>query len=104
MDHDPPIEPRQGEGEDDRSLWSELGLPELDLLEGGESPEVDRELLLRLVRRELTERAARIVYRLIYTYANWNDAHTQILVEEFAKRQESGRDQQDEADDEEPGP
>jgi len=104
MDQNPPIEPQGEEGEHARSLWSELGLPEMDPLEGGEAPEVDREVLLRLVRRELSERAARVVYRLIYAYANWNDAHTQLLVEEFVRRQREEQVQQDEADDEEPGP
>lgn len=54
------------------------------------APEVDRELLWALVRQELEEHTARAVYRLVYSFQSWNDAHTEILVGEFHRRE--GRD------------
>ena len=49
------------------------------------APEVDRELLLGLVRRELSEEEAREVYRLIYSFMSWHEAHAEMLVEEFRR-------------------
>ena len=51
------------------------------------APEVDRELLQALVRRELTEETARAVYHLIHSFRSWNEAHAQILIEEFRRTQ-----------------
>lgn len=49
------------------------------------APEVDRDLLQALVRRELPEADARLVYRLIHSFQSWNEAHTQVLIEEFRR-------------------
>lgn len=50
------------------------------------APEVDRDLLLALVRRQLPEADARLVYRLIYSFKSWSEMHTQLLIEEFHRR------------------
>lgn len=47
------------------------------------APEVDRKLLLSLARGELPEDQARLVYRLVYSFKSWCDAHTEVLTEEF---------------------
>ncbi len=49
-------------------------------------PAVNESLLLALVRRELSEARARNVYRLVYTYEPWNEAHTRLVVQEFRRR------------------
>jgi hypothetical protein len=77
---------REGEGqgiEQSGSVWAELGLPEPQPADSGQGPAVDWALLRRLVRRELPEQAARMTYRLIEAYSEWNAAHAQILIEEF---------------------
>lgn len=50
------------------------------------APEVDRELLLSLARGELPEDQERLVYRLVYSFKSWCDAHTEALTEEFHKK------------------
>ena len=75
--------------EQSNSLWSELGIPAPQAIGCGPAPEVDRELLRRLVRQELPEQAARMTHRLIDAYPEWNEAHAQLLIEEF-RRRESG--------------
>lgn len=47
------------------------------------APEVDRDVLVALVRRELPQEQARLVYWLIYAFKSWSDAHNDVLVEEF---------------------
>ncbi|HQU43679.1 MAG TPA: hypothetical protein PK867_12760, partial [Pirellulales bacterium] len=39
------------------ALWQKLGLPDTDFLDPSRAPEVDEELLRRLVRQELPESA-----------------------------------------------
>jgi hypothetical protein len=41
---------------------------------------------MALVRKELPRARAREVYRLIHTFAEWNEAHTRLLAEEFQRR------------------
>jgi len=36
------------------------------------APTVDEELLLRLIRRELPEKSAALVYRLVYSFRSWH--------------------------------
>lgn len=67
------------------SLWDELGIPEPVFDTDSAAPDVHQGLLRRLVRGELSERNARAVLRLVYTFANWNDAHTRMLLEELGK-------------------
>ena len=49
------------------------------------APELDEDLLRALVRRELPQPSARLVYRLVYSFKSWHEAHTRILVEEFRR-------------------
>ena len=49
------------------------------------APELDEDLLRALVRRELSKASSRLVYRLIYSFKSWQEAHTRILVEEFRR-------------------
>jgi hypothetical protein len=52
------------------------------------APEVDRDLLVSLVDQELHEGKARLVYRLIYSFKSWYDAHTEVLIEQFRSRRQ----------------
>ena len=49
------------------------------------APEVDRDVLTALVRRELPYEQAQLVYELIYSFRSWSEAHTEVLIEEFRK-------------------
>lgn len=50
------------------------------------APEVDLELLRRLVRKELAVEDAQLLYELIHAFRAWDDAHTQLLVAEARLR------------------
>ena len=52
-----------------------------------DSPAVDREILLKLVRKELSKDLVKSAYRLIQTFENWKQAFEEIIVEEFPNRQ-----------------
>jgi len=85
---------REGKDQDQEkslSLWAILGLPEPVPHKDGTAPPVDGELLRRLVRQELPEQAARMAFRLIDAYREWNMAHAQLLVDEFKSRQADER-------------
>lgn len=73
-----------------KSLWSELGLPEPIYRPADQAPEVERDLLVRLSRGELSERNARIIYRLIHSFESWRDAHAEVVVDEYHRKQTSG--------------
>lgn len=68
------------------ALWRELGLGEPDFLDPSMAPEVDEVLLRHLVRQELPQSVARALYRLIYSYPNWHEAHGNVLRDEIEKR------------------
>lgn len=86
MNADPNREPDAPDEQQDFSLWGELGMTEPEPLADGRAPPVEWTLLRRLVRQELSERAARVAYGLIHTYPEWKTAHAQVLVEEFKAR------------------
>ena len=67
------------------SLAAEFGLKKPPFRDEELAPEVDRELLTRLVRRELPESTMRTVHRLILSFASWNDAHAEIIATEFRR-------------------
>lgn len=67
------------------ALWRELGLGEPDFLDPSLAPDVDQALLRRLIRQELPENVARAVYRLIYSFSSWHEAHGRILLDELKK-------------------
>lgn len=50
------------------------------------APEVAHEVLLALARGELPDDQARLIYRLVYTFKSWRDAHAEILIKELHKR------------------
>ena len=50
------------------------------------APEVDRKVLVSLVRRQLSREHARLIYQLIYSFQSWSDAHDEVLIEEFRNR------------------
>jgi hypothetical protein len=52
------------------------------------APEVDRDWLVSLFDQELHEGKARLVYRLIYSFKSWYDAHTEVLIEQFRSRRQ----------------
>jgi hypothetical protein len=56
------------------------------------APDVDRDILMSLVRRDLPEDQARLVYMLTYSFKSWSDAHLEALTEEH----HAGRKKRDE--------
>jgi hypothetical protein len=50
------------------------------------APDVDRDVLVSLVRGELPEDEARVIYRLVYSFKSWCDAHTEVLAEQSRRR------------------
>jgi hypothetical protein len=68
------------------SIWQLLNLPEPRRSDNNDSPAVDRELLRRLVRKELSSGATRAVYRLIDAFDCWKVAFAEIVIEEFRQR------------------
>lgn len=81
-----PNGPTQTDRGYDVTLWQELGLPEPRFEDERTAPAVDRDLLGRLVRKELSEDASRDVYRLIVSYASWRDAHAQVVANEYRRQ------------------
>lgn len=59
------------------------------------APEVDHDLLRALVRHELDEPTARSVYEFIYSFKSWNEAHTEILSDEFRRNHGEAREKPD---------
>jgi len=57
-------------------------MSEADFLDESLAPPVDDELLIALVRRQLSRDEARDVYELIYSFRSWNAAHNRILITE----------------------
>lgn len=95
VSNEPPLDAEQksaahdAEKEVPKSAWAELGLSEPEFLDDSLAPEVDDGLLRRLVRQELPENVARAVYRLIYSFASWHHAHSQVLLEELKKSRQA---------------
>lgn len=81
-----PLPDTPDDGEPQPSLWDELGIPEPVFDADAAAPGVHLELVRRLVRGELSEGNARAVLRLVYTFGNWNEAHTRLLLEELGKK------------------
>lgn len=55
------------------------------------APEVGRDVLRSLVRGELPDGQARLIYLLIFSFKSWRDAHVEVLIEDNrAGRQERG--------------
>lgn len=67
------------------SLWKWLDLPELRGSDA-EAPQVEREVLLKLARKELSPGAARAAYLLIDAFESWKKAFAEIVIEEFRRK------------------
>ena len=67
----------------ERSSDSEFVLAPGDFRDESLAPEVDRELLMRLIRSELSEEASRAVYRLIHCFKSWRDLHAELTASHF---------------------
>jgi hypothetical protein len=52
------------------------------------APNVDQALIKALVRRELSTADARAVYRLVYSFKSWSDAHINALVRDYQRAKE----------------
>lgn len=55
--------------------------------ECNEAPELDCDLLRMLVRRDLADEEARLVYELIHRFKSWDDAYRQMLIAQQVKNQ-----------------
>lgn len=78
------------EGPEPPSLWKLLNLPEPRRSGARNAPEVDRALLLKLVRKELPRDAVAALYTLIDTFESWNKAFVELIAEEFRKKYPPG--------------
>jgi len=68
-----------------------MGFRPCNFRDESEAPPVDEQLLLRLVRRELPEKIAALVYRLVYSYQSWHTAFSRLVREGFAKSNDECR-------------
>jgi hypothetical protein len=68
------------------SLWKLFNLPEPRRLDDRDAPEVDRELLRKLVIKELPRDAAAAVYMLIDAFDSWRKAFAELVIEDFHRR------------------
>ena len=73
-----------------QSFWSKLGLPETEYIDDELAPEIDKALLLRLVRQELSEDVARPLYRLIYSFSSWHQAYSAVMIDELKRISSNG--------------
>jgi len=64
-----------------RAEANRLGLTQLVFRDESSAPELDRELLSALARRDLAEPVARLVYRLVFSFESWHEAFTQAVIE-----------------------
>ncbi len=65
------------------SLLVELDKPRPPFKDESLAPAVERALLWRLVRGELSDAEAEGAYRLVYSFRSWDEAHTEILVQHY---------------------
>lgn len=68
-----------------QSFWAELRLPEPEFFDESLAPAVNEAVLRSLVRQELPVNGARAVYRLVYSFRSWHEAHAKVLLEELIK-------------------
>ena len=69
-----------------RQAWSELGVSAPAMEDDALAPEVDRALLVRLIRGELEESTAESVHRLVLAFPSWRDAYATAAETEFTSR------------------
>jgi hypothetical protein len=75
------------------SLWKALHLPEPRRSDDRFAPDVDRDFLLRLVRKELSQDLDQAAFRLIHAFDSWKKAYAEILIEEFRRNRPPEADQ-----------
>jgi hypothetical protein len=68
-----------------RRQLDELGLKHCVFQDESLAPPIDERLLLRLIRRELPDKAAALIYRRIYSFRSWHKAHTRLLIDEYRR-------------------
>jgi len=88
---DEPLSPEQlaaGEAKLRRQLDElyKMGFRPCNFRDEREAPPVDEQLLLRLIRRELPEKSAALVYRLVYSFQSWHTAFSRLVREEARSR------------------
>ena len=69
------------------SIWKAFNLPEPRRSDDRYAPEVDRDFLLRLARKELPPELVKAAYRLIHAFDSWKTAFAEIVAEEFRRKQ-----------------
>ena len=67
------------------SIWKLLNLPHPRTSDPRDAPEVDREILRKLVRKELPKDSVGAAYMLIHAFDSWKEAFAQIVIEEFRR-------------------
>ena len=72
------------------SIWKVFNLPEPRRGDDRNAPEVDRQLVLKLVRRELPRDAAGAVYMLIDAFDSWRKAFVELVAEDFRQKYPPG--------------
>ena len=65
------------------SIWKLLNLPPPRASDPRDAPEVDLELLRKLVRKEIPKDSVGPAYMLIHAFDSWKEAFAQIVIEEF---------------------
>lgn len=66
-----------------RRQLDQLGLKQCVFQDESLAPPVDERVLLRLIRRELPEKTAELLYRRIYSFQSWHEAHTRLLLDVY---------------------
>jgi hypothetical protein len=69
-----------------KPFWRELGIADPEHCDESLAPEVDLDLLRQLVRHQLPETTASVVYRMIESFASWSQAHGKIVAQEFRRK------------------
>jgi hypothetical protein len=78
------------EGPEPPSLWKLFNLPEPRRYDDLDAPEVDRQLLGKLIRKELSRDAAAAVYMLIDAFDSWRKAFAELVIEDFHEKHPPG--------------
>lgn len=74
---------RENSDEVRRQAWNEIGGSAPAYEDDALAPDVDRPLLVRLIRGQLDPSSAAAVNRLVLSFASWRDAHAELAAAEF---------------------
>lgn len=69
----------------------QMGFRPCNFRDESDAPDVDEQLLLRLIRRELPEEHAALVYRLVYSFQSWHAAFSRLMREESRVESQESR-------------